>query len=102
MIDRNKPTAGFWITVALVMVLLGYPLSFGPACWVSSHLNAGTRAVAAVYRPITWGLNDDHKGKLDGIIRWYARLGAAHENWGWWNFLSDDPDEWTWRIMPSA
>jgi hypothetical protein len=32
--DRKKPTAGFWITVALAVVLVGYPLSFGPACWV--------------------------------------------------------------------
>jgi hypothetical protein len=29
----KKPTAGFWITVALVAVLVGYPLSFGPAWW---------------------------------------------------------------------
>ncbi len=30
--DRKKPTAGFWISVALVAVLVGYPLSCGPAC----------------------------------------------------------------------
>jgi hypothetical protein len=29
--DRNKPTAGFWITVALVAVLALYPFSYGPA-----------------------------------------------------------------------
>ena len=33
MTDRKQPTARFWITVALVVVLAGYPLSFGPACW---------------------------------------------------------------------
>jgi len=27
MTDRKKPTAGFWITVALVAVLVGYPLA---------------------------------------------------------------------------
>jgi hypothetical protein len=32
MTDR-KPTAGFWITVAFVALLVGYPLSFGPAWW---------------------------------------------------------------------
>jgi len=31
--DRKKPTAGFWITVALATMLVGYPLSFGPAGW---------------------------------------------------------------------
>ena len=28
----HSSTAGFWITVALVAALVGYPLSFGPAC----------------------------------------------------------------------
>ena len=37
MTDRKKPTAGFWITVALVAVLVGYPLSFGPVTWLYSE-----------------------------------------------------------------
>jgi hypothetical protein len=32
--ERKKPTAAFWITVALVAVLVGYPLSQGPMLWV--------------------------------------------------------------------
>jgi hypothetical protein len=28
--DRNKPGVVFWLTVALVVVLAGYPLSWGP------------------------------------------------------------------------
>jgi hypothetical protein len=28
---RKKPTAGFWITVALVAMLMLYPFSYGPA-----------------------------------------------------------------------
>jgi hypothetical protein len=32
MTSPRNPTTGFWITVALVAVLVGYPLSFGPAC----------------------------------------------------------------------
>jgi hypothetical protein len=31
---KTKPTAGFWITVTLVAVLVAYPLSFGLACWL--------------------------------------------------------------------
>jgi hypothetical protein len=34
MTSPHKPTAGFWITVALVVAQVGYPLSFGPACWL--------------------------------------------------------------------
>jgi hypothetical protein len=33
MTSPRKPTAGFWSTVALVAVLVGYPLSFGPEWW---------------------------------------------------------------------
>jgi hypothetical protein len=34
---RKKPTAGFWITVALVAVLVGYPLNTQPAFWRMLH-----------------------------------------------------------------
>jgi hypothetical protein len=35
--ERKKPTASFWITVALVAVLVAYPLTFGPACWLAAR-----------------------------------------------------------------
>jgi hypothetical protein len=35
--DHKKPAAGFWITVALVAVLVGYPLSAGPVTWMAAH-----------------------------------------------------------------
>jgi hypothetical protein len=34
---ERRPTAGFWIAVVVLTVLVGYPLSFGPACWISSR-----------------------------------------------------------------
>ena len=50
---RKKPTAGFWITVALVAVLLGYPLSFGPVCWMLRPANGSdARPLVAVYKPL--------------------------------------------------
>ena len=33
---RKTPGVAFWATV-VVVALLGYPLSFGPACWWSWH-----------------------------------------------------------------
>ena len=46
----RKPTAGFWITMALVAVLVGYPLSFGPARAAYVH-----RLVPEwTYRPMRW------------------------------------------------
>ena len=59
--DRKKPTAGFWITVALVAVLVGYPLSFGPACWILTHqklLSKTRNAVEAPYVPLFQLLRD--------------------------------------------
>jgi hypothetical protein len=56
----KEPTAGFWITVALVVVVVGYPLSFGPACWwllepdqQENDWQTSTRA-PTIYEPIGW------------------------------------------------
>jgi hypothetical protein len=32
MTSHRKPGVAFWATVVLVVALVGYPLSFGPAC----------------------------------------------------------------------
>jgi hypothetical protein len=32
MTNRKQPGVAFWATVVVVAVLVGYPLSFGPAC----------------------------------------------------------------------
>ncbi len=48
-----KPSAGFWITVVLVAVLLGYPLSFGPACWIAARTSTSeSRLFQAAYWPL--------------------------------------------------
>jgi hypothetical protein len=54
--DRKKPSAGFWITVALVAVLVGYPLSFGPWLWAveSGHLPRALVWFDRAYDPIRW------------------------------------------------
>jgi hypothetical protein len=38
----KKPGVAFWATVVVVVVLIGYPLSFGPACWLTSQLPGPT------------------------------------------------------------
>jgi len=56
MISRN-PCAGLWITVSLIAVLVGYPLSRGPALWVfyrGSIPDASTATTAAIYWPMDW------------------------------------------------
>jgi len=53
MTDHKHPTAAFWITVALVVVLVGYPLSFGAACWLT-RARDGILLGPAIYLPLGW------------------------------------------------
>ncbi len=102
MTSRKKPGVAFWATVVVVVVLVAYPLSFGPACWISSRLNAGTRAVTVVYRPVTWCFSDNYDGPLDNAVRWYAGLGAANDSWGWWGraaCASEEEPLWAWEPL---
>jgi hypothetical protein len=49
---RKKPGMAFWVTV-VVAVLVGYPLTFGPACWLVAHDFLPLRATWLVFRPVT-------------------------------------------------
>jgi hypothetical protein len=46
--DRNKHGVAFWATVVVVAALL-YPISFGPACWITSR--SGTRGNCPAVAP---------------------------------------------------
>ena len=80
MTSRKPPSAAFWATVAVVVGLLAYPLSFGPACWISSRLNAGAETVSIVYRPLTWGMS--HSERAFNAMSCYSGFGAA-KGWAW-------------------
>lgn len=47
---RKKPGLAFWVTVAVTVVLVGYPLSIGPEAWFE------TRGLIPewAHRPINW------------------------------------------------
>ncbi len=51
MTDRKKLGMAFWASVVLV-ALLAYPLSFGPACWLVRRNLTSRISVARAYRPI--------------------------------------------------
>jgi hypothetical protein len=81
--------------MALVVAGLAYVASIGPACWLTSHLNAGGRLIPAVYRPITWGLAFTGSNQA---IRWYCRLASARD-WDWWRWeYVNGP--WRWEQSP--
>jgi hypothetical protein len=77
MTSCKKPGVAFWTTVAVVVVLVVYPLSFGPACWLDSRLESERtqRALQAVYWPI--GALAVKSELAERAIRWYGELGMA-------------------------
>ena len=99
MSDRKKPGVAFWATVAVVVVLVGYPLSFGPACWVTSRMNIGASAIPVLYRPLTWAMSPDADTTINRVSTWYAKIGAPGD-WEWvpdWDAdLSAEPVGWVW------
>jgi hypothetical protein len=78
----HKPTAGFWITVALVVVLVGYPVSFGPASWISSRATVFVPAVEIIYHPVllAWGFFGGTP--VSTFLHWYSQL-CAPSGWYW-------------------
>src|SRR5262249_53541802 len=85
MTSRNKPGMAFGATVVVVVVLVAYPLSFGPACWMTSRLDRGADLVSVLFCPLTWAMSPQR----GTAIAWYATVGAA-ENWVWAAFLETD------------
>jgi hypothetical protein len=74
MTDRKKPGVPFWATV-IVVVLLLYVASFGPACWISERTATGAGPVSVVYQPMLWfWMSTKQPGTL---VRWYALVGTT-------------------------
>ena len=73
MRDDRKPGLMFWTSVMALVLLVGYPLSFGPACWLVSHGFLPHRATWIAYRPISMLYNDGPEVTAYPII-WWARV----------------------------
>jgi hypothetical protein len=110
--ERKKPGAGFWAAVAVVVVL-AYPVLFGPACWPSSRTGRGADIVSAVYRPIFYPFSPRalrSPGRVLGFLEWYAEVGSAPD-WHWEHAVLfnvadvfvDEPNRWmiesSWRSL---
>ena len=92
---NKKPGVAFWVTVGVVLLLV-YPVSFGPACWVYSR-TAESESWATVwdtanriYYPILKQWNGE--GTVSRAIDWYANLGSAAEVYPCWP-THGSPDE---------
>ena len=54
--DRKKPGVAFWATV-VVVALVVYVASFGPACWLAFDGRLSKTVVAEAYRPVIRAAN---------------------------------------------
>ena len=78
--SRKKPSAAFWITVALVAVLVGYPLSIGPAYRIFEAFGEpawAKGALAIIYVPIWWAA--EYSPAILRLIFSYLILWGVHE-----------------------
>jgi hypothetical protein len=83
MTDRKKPGEAFWATVILIGVLLGYPLSFGPAEYVAWRFGDPewlTGIKDRVYLPLfqVWSWDESgysHPDWYGSYLQWWVSRG---------------------------
>jgi hypothetical protein len=95
--SKKKPGVAFWATVVVVVVLVGYPLGFGPACWMNCRTGwIGRESLSNLYRPIIRLAQGNRNDTTSKIILWWASAGADE---GTLAFVLDDHIEWgsEWR-----
>ncbi|MGE5326612.1 MAG: hypothetical protein ACM3NO_06205 [Deltaproteobacteria bacterium] len=103
--SRKQPGVAFWATVVVVVTILAYPLSFGPACWITSRTNFGPSAIASAFWPMT--VASSRFERVRHALNWYARLGAANGwNWGFAPYAAPQGKgtvticfRWAWRHL---
>jgi len=64
----------FWIIVTVVALVVGYPLSFGPAIWLTAHGYFSEAAVQYIYLPVPQSA--EHAGWLEIPVTWWGSLGV--------------------------
>lgn len=83
-VKRPKRRWRLWLGGALVLVLVGYPLSFGPTFWWLSRFDKPNHElnakVAKFYRPVLDVLVESPPSVRDAAI-WYLRWGASENSW---------------------
>lgn len=72
--NRKKPGMAFWAIAVVVVALVLYPLSFGPACWWFSNPEPHSRGFAPrIFWPMGWVATNGPE-PCRRAIRWYALL----------------------------
>jgi hypothetical protein len=95
-VKQKKPGAAFWATVALVVVVVGYPLSFGPACWITSRTGYGVASIDSIYQPLMHSWWRGAEPSRDDLLHRYACFGAARF---WFIDFDQSSGEYSWMMF---
>ena len=84
MTNQRKPGWALWTTLALI-VLVMYPLSFGPACWIASRHPRREMVLAGAYRPLSRvALACPWQSVFRALLTW-GELGEQPPPHSWWS-----------------
>jgi hypothetical protein len=89
--NREKPGVAFWASIAVAVVLVGYPLSFGPACWLHEWNGTGESTIPTLYYPVIWLAKHSEFGDL---VNSYAKAGRVHAKYP--AIVFDGTIAWCW------
>ena len=71
--SRKHLCTAFWATLVVVVALVAYPLSFGPACWAVGRAHFADQAFRATYRPLVW-IFQRLPPQAQSAAQWYVDL----------------------------
>ena len=76
MTERKNPGVAFWATVVVAVVLMAYPLSFGPFCrmvYNGDLSDSTTHGLTVFYQPM-YSVHDHAPRPINNAIEWYCGL----------------------------
>ena len=73
---RKHPSAAFWATVVVVVGLVAYPLSVGPACWLVDRGMFPVEVLDGLYRPLARFLVNSCSGRICNAMNEYCLWGS--------------------------
>jgi hypothetical protein len=80
----------FWTIVGLVALLAAYPVSFGPAVWLTARGYFRETAVQHFYMPLL--LSIEQAEPLESAVTWWASLGVPDNKAVTFIFQTDEAD----------
>jgi len=72
MTDRKKRGKAFWATLVVLVVIVGYPFSYGPSLWLVRRGRLPNSAIR-LYEPMTW-FQKNIPGPPGDAVRWWAQI----------------------------